>query len=181
MVACGQAGYTDRPDIKESIMTDTLLPPALLALLDGSLPASHLHQAIRLSSVGDNGWPYAAQLSLGEILALTPRQLLFAIWPHSTTTRNLQRDGKATLALVLDGAIWEIQLLVVQRDETLTDLNLSVFSATVHQVIAHRAPYATVTHGLTFSLNDEASALARWHEQIAALQVLAATAGLRQG
>ncbi|WP_455811774.1 hypothetical protein [Pseudomonas graminis] len=154
-------------------MTATTLPEDVLALLDGSLPASHLHQAIRLSSVGENGWPYAAQLSLGEIIARSPQELLFAIWPQSTTTRNLQRDGKITLALVLDGAVMEIQALATQRKETLTDLALAVFSAEVKQVIAHRAPYAMVTSGLTFSLNDEAAALTRWHEQIAALKALA--------
>lgn len=154
-------------------MTDTLLPPALLALLDGSLPASHLHQAIRLSSVGDNGWPYAAQLSLGEILGLTPRQLLFAIWPHSTTTQNLRRDGRITLALVLNDAVIEVQAQASARAETLTDLALAVFRAEVKQVIAHRAPYATVVSGLTFSLKDEAAALARWREQIAGLKALA--------
>ncbi|MFK8258468.1 pyridoxamine 5-phosphate oxidase [Erwinia sp. AnSW2-5] len=154
-------------------MTATTLPDALLDLLDGSLPASHLHQAIRLSSVGENGWPYAAQLSLGEIIARSPGELLFAIWPQSTTTRNLQRDGKITLALVLDGAVIEIQALATQREGTLTALELAVFSAEVKQVIAHRAPYATVTSGLTFTLNDEAAALIRWREQIAALKALA--------
>lgn len=156
--------------------TDTLpdtLPDTLMALLNGSLPASHRHQAIRLSSVGDNGWPYAAQLSLGEIIARSPGELLFAIWPDSTTTRNLQRDGKMTLALVLEGAVIEVQARATLREETLTDLALAVFRADVKQVIAHRAPYATITSGLTFHLKDEAVALTRWHEQIAALKALA--------
>lgn len=154
-------------------MNTAILPPALLTLLDGSLPESHRHQAIRLSSVGENGWPYAAQLSLGEIIACSPGELLFAIWPESTTTRNLKRDGRITLALVLNDAVVEIQALAVPCPETLTDLNLAVFRAEVKQVIAHRAPYATVTSGLTFSLNDEAAALARWREQIAALKARA--------
>jgi len=154
-------------------MNNPILPPALLTLLDGSLPESHRYQAIRLSSVGENGWPYAAQLSLGEIIACSPNELLFAIWPDSTTTRNLKRDGRITLALVLNDAVVEIQALAEPRPETLTDLKLAVFSAEVKQVIAHRAPYATVTSGVTFSLNDEAAALARWREQITALKTLA--------
>lgn len=154
-------------------MNNPTLPSALLTLLDGSLPESHRHQAIRLSSVGENGWPYAAQLSLGEIIASSPNELLFAIWPESTTTRNLKRDGRITLALVLNDAVVEIQALAEPRPETLTDLKLAVFSAEIKQVIAHRAPYATVTSGLTFSLNDEAAALARWREQITALKALA--------
>lgn len=151
----------------------THLPEALLDLLDGSLPASHLHQAIRLSSIGENGWPYAAQLSLGEIIARSSEELLFAIWPQSTTTRNLQHDGKITLALVLDGAVIEIQALATPCKTTLTEGALVIFSAEVKQVIAHRAPYATVTSGVIFSLNDETTALARWREQIAALKALA--------
>lgn len=154
-------------------MNNFTLPPALLTLLDGSLPESHQHQAIRLSSVGENGWPYAAQLSLGEVIACSPSELLFAIWPGSTTTLNLKRDGRITLALVLNDAVVEIQALAVPRPEALTDLNLAVFSAEVKQVITHRAPYATVTSGLTFCLKDKAEALARWREQIAALKALA--------
>ncbi|WP_042959039.1 PNPOx family protein [Erwinia tasmaniensis] len=155
-------------------MTDNnILPARLMELLDGSLPDSHLYQAIRLSSVGENGWPYAAQLSLGEIIAQSPRQLLFAIWPDSTTTYNLKRDGKITLALVLDGAVLEIQALATLRAEALTALRLAVFQADVKRVRFHRAPYATVVNGLTFCLQDEAAARARWREQIDALKALA--------
>jgi len=149
------------------------LPDEVISLLDGSLPASHRHQAIRLSSVGDNGWPYAAQISLGEIIACSSRTLRFAIWPNSTTTANLRRDGKMTLELVLDGAVIEIQAYAIARTKTLTAAKLAVFSAEVSSVMVHRAPYATVTAGMTFSLKDEDAALARWREQIAALQALA--------
>lgn len=154
-------------------MNNASLPSALLTLLDGSLPNSHRYQAIRLSSVGENGWPYAAQLSLGEIIATSPTELLFAIWPGSTTTQNLQRDGKMTLALVLNDAVMEIQALAIARPETLTALKLAVFRAEVRQVVAHRAPYATVISGLTFSLQDEEAALARWQQQVADLKALA--------
>ena len=153
-------------------MSDNGLPATLIALLDGSLPDSHLNQAIRLSSVGSNGWPYAAQLSVGEIIALSPQQLRFAIWPGSTTTANLARDGKMTLALVNDGAVIEIQALAKKREEAITDLQLAVFDAEVHQVVIHRAPYATVVSGVTFSLKDEAAAVARWRQQIAQLKAL---------
>jgi len=151
-------------------MANTQLPGELISLLDGSLPASHQYQAIRLSSVGSNGWPYAAQLSLGEIIALSPLQLRFAIWPGSTTTANLIHNGKMTLALVYGGAVVEIQALAEKRQETITDLQLAVFDAVIQQVITHRAPYATVTQGLTFELKDENSSVARWQQQIALLQ-----------
>ncbi|AUX72039.1 pyridoxamine 5'-phosphate oxidase family protein [Erwinia pyrifoliae] len=155
-------------------MTDaSTLPAELMALLDGSLPDSHLHQAIHLSSVGEDGWPYAAQLSLGEIVARSHGELLFAIWPDSTTTRNLKRDGKITLALVLDGAVLEIQARAALHADALTALKLAVFRADVQQVRFHRAPYATVLSGLTFCLQDEAAAIARWREQIGALKALA--------
>jgi len=153
-------------------MPDTSLPADLLTLLDGSLPASHLHQALRLSSVGSSGWPYAAQLSLGEAVALSPQRLRFALWPGSTTTANLIRDGKMTLALVFDGAVFEIQALAEKREEVITDLQLTVFDAEIRQVIAHRAPYATVTQGVSFVLKDEAAATARWRQQVIELKTL---------
>lgn len=174
---CEASSSQDKLDAslhKERDMTDNgTLPARLMELLDGSLPDSHLHQAIRLSSVGEDGWPYAAQLSLGEIIARSPSELLFAIWPDSTTTRNLKRDGKITLALVLDGAVLEIQARAALQPETLTALKLAVFRADVKQVRFHRAPYATVVNGLTFCLQDEAAAVARWREQIGALKTLA--------
>ncbi len=149
------------------------LPDELQILLDGSLPEAYLHQAIRLSSVGENGWPYAAQLSFGEIIAVTPQLLLFAIWPRSTTCTNLQNNAKATLALIHDGAVIEVQAQVHLRQRSLGGQDLCVFNAHVCQVIAHRAPYATVTGGMTFTLHNEEEALTRWRSQIAALRQLA--------
>lgn len=151
-------------------MTPTHLPEALCHLLDGSLPASHQHQAIRLSSIGNNGWPYTAQLSLGEIIALSPQQLRFAIWPNSTTTANLIRDGKMTLSLVYDGAVVEIQAIAIKREECITDQQLAVFDADIRQVVIHRAPYATVVSGMTFTLKDEPLTQVRWQQQIIQLK-----------
>lgn len=153
-------------------MTDAQLPAPLVNLLCGSLPESHLHQAIRLSSVGSDGWPYAAQLSLGEVVVLSPRTLRFAIWPNSTTAANLAREGKMTLALVFDNAVVEIQALAEKREEVIGEQNLVVFDAEIQRVVAHRAPYATVTHGLTFVLKDEAAAIARWQQQVTALKAM---------
>ena len=153
-------------------MNATQLSPALYHLLNGSLPVSHQHQAIHLASTGDNGWPYAAQLSLGEMIALSPQQLRFALWPGSTTTRNIIADGRITLTLVYDGAVVEIQAMAQKRQECITTQQLTVFDAEIRQVIIHRAPYATVTSGITFTLHDEEQALARWQQQIALLQAL---------
>jgi len=159
-------------DITGSPMALTQLPETLCCLLSGTLPESHQHQSIRLSSTGSNGWPYSAQLSLGEIIALSSQQLRFALWPGSTTTHNISADGRITLALVYDGAVVEIQAMAQKRQECITAQQLAVFDAKIRQVLIHRAPYATVTSGITFTLHDEEQAVTRWQQQIALLQAL---------
>ena len=153
-------------------MSQTQLPASLLTLLDGSLPSHYRHQVICLSSISENGWPYDAQLSCGEIIALSATQIRFAIWPGSTTAANLIRTGKASLTLVQDGAVIAIQALAEKRPETITEQQLAVFDLTLQRVITHRAPYAVVTQGITFTLNDEDATLARWRQQVTQLKAI---------
>ncbi|SDC52442.1 pyridoxamine 5'-phosphate oxidase family protein [Paraburkholderia lycopersici] len=149
------------------------LPAAIVRGLDGDHLEAHLADAIRLSTVSEDGWPHAAQLSAGEILAVNGAALLIAIWPQSNTTRNLARDGRLTLSLAHDGALLEIRArahLVAQRQ---TALELSVFRVEIESVAEHRAKYAEVLGGVTFRLHEPERVLARWREQIAMLRKFA--------
>ncbi|RXS97053.1 pyridoxamine 5'-phosphate oxidase family protein [Silvibacterium dinghuense] len=85
------------------------LPSRVLTELDGAHLESRAGEAIRLSTVGEDGWPHAAQLSIGEVLALNPTELLVAIWPESNTAKNLKRDGRLTLSLVSEGGLLEMR------------------------------------------------------------------------
>lgn len=148
------------------------LADAIVRDFDGNHLEAHLSDAIRLSTVSDDGWPHAAQLSAGEILAVNADTLLIAIWPQSNTTRNLVRDGRLTLSLVHDGALLEIRARAHAVAQRQTTLELSVFRVAIESVTEHRAKYAEVLSGVTFRLHEPERALARWREQIAMLRLL---------
>lgn len=148
------------------------LSPELMVELDGTQPERWVGEAIRLSTVGVDGWPHAAQLSVGEVVAVSPTELRVAMWPGSRTTANLRRDGKLTLGLVFRGAVMEIRGHAALLQEHVTSLGLAVFRVSIVQVQEHRADYADVLSGLTFRLHDPEAALARWREQIEAMTQL---------
>lgn len=149
------------------------LPDAIVRDFDGEHLEARLSDAIRLSTVSEDGWPHAAQLSAGEILAVNASTLLIAVWPQSSTTRNLSRDGRLTLSLVHDGALLEIRARARALAQKQTALELSVFRVAIEAVTEHRAKYAEVLSGVTFRLYEPERVIARWREQIAMLRALA--------
>jgi len=149
------------------------LPAAIVREFDGDHLEVRQADAVRLSTVSEDGWPHAAQLSAGEILAVNAATLLIAIWPDSNTTRNLARDGRLTLSLVHDGALLEIRARAHALAQRQTSLELSVFRVEIESVTEHRAKYAEVLSGVTFRLYEPAQVLARWREQIAMLRTFA--------
>ncbi|HTR09762.1 MAG TPA: pyridoxamine 5'-phosphate oxidase family protein [Paraburkholderia sp.] len=151
----------------------TRLPEAVVRDFDGDHLDARQSDAIRLSTVSEDGWPHAAQLSAGEILAVNATTLLIALWPQSNTTRNLARDGRLTLSLVHDGALLEIRARAHAVAQRQTALELSVFRVEIESVTEHRAKYAEVLSGVTFRLYEPERVLTRWREQIAMLRSLA--------
>jgi hypothetical protein len=144
----------------------------LLAEVVRNLDGNHLNvrsgEAIQLLTVSEDGWPHAAQLSVGEFLAMGPDVILVAIWPKTHTAQNLRRDGRLTLWLVFNGALLEMRARATLKAEHHTKLDLAVFQIKIESVREHRSNYADVT----FMLHDRERTLARWREQIAALKQL---------
>ena len=62
-------------------------------------------EALRISTVNEDGWPHASLLSAGDMLALPPDRIRFVTFPQSSMTANLLRDGRVTVTLVLDGGM----------------------------------------------------------------------------
>ncbi|MBV8049952.1 MAG: hypothetical protein JOZ80_02110 [Acidobacteriaceae bacterium] len=149
------------------------LPADVVKTINGTDLETRSGEAIRLITVGEDGWPHAAQLSIGEVLAVNPSELLVATWPHSHTTQNLRRDGRLTLALVANGAVLEMCGHAALEAEHQTKLDLTVFRVKIESVHEHRATYADVTSGVTFRLHDRERALARWRDQVDTLRTLA--------
>jgi hypothetical protein len=149
------------------------LPAEVVRDLDGNHLEARSGEAIRLSTVSEDGWPHAAQLSVGEFLAVDAAELLVAIWPKSHTAENLRRDGHLTLSLVFNGALLEIRARATLNTEHQTKLDLAVFHVKIQSVSEHRSTYADVTTGIMFKLHDRERTFARWREQIATLKQLA--------
>jgi hypothetical protein len=145
------------------------MPAEFAAYFDGTnLPAKT--QALRLSTIDAAGWPHASLLSVGEVLALPPGRIRFAIFPQSGTAANLARDGRMTLTLSLDGGMCEIRLHARRLAHSDPGVPLSFFEATVETSRTHVAPYASVTTGITFALHEPQAVLPRWQRQIEALR-----------
>jgi hypothetical protein len=78
------------------------MPDEILDFLNGKDLDRKLSQAVRLSTISEEGWPHAAMLSVGEMLALDASEVAMLLYEGSNTSRNLARDGRLTLTLPLD-------------------------------------------------------------------------------
>lgn len=156
-------------------MTETLgteLPDPLYAVLAAADPAEHVGTTLALLSVGEDGWPHQALLSVGEVLALDRDRLRLALWPASSAAANLAARGRATLTVVLAETSFTVRLAVRASGELSTPRagTLALFEARVEEVRADVAPYAVLESGVRFRLNDPDEALARWAEVRAELR-----------
>jgi hypothetical protein len=149
--------------------TTSSIPDGLADYLDGTGLLSKT-QALRLSSVGADGWPHAALLSAGDVVVVPSGRLRFALFPQSNMVANLEREGRLTMSLSLDGGMCELRLRCRRLGNPTPDVPLALFEADVETVRQHVAPYASVTGGVTFALHDPQAVLPRWHRQIAALR-----------
>jgi hypothetical protein len=147
------------------------IPAGVLNFLNGEDLLSKT-QALRLSTVDPEGWPHAALLSAGDVLALPNGRLRFALFPNSGTAANLVRDGRLTLSLSLEGGMCELRLRARQCGQGTLEVPLAFFEAEVERVRVHVAPYADVTSGISFALHEPSAVLARWQRQLAALRAL---------
>jgi Pyridoxamine 5'-phosphate oxidase len=130
-------------------------------------------QALRLSTIDAAGWPHAALLSAGDMVALPSGRVRFVLFPQSATTANLARDGRVSLTLALDGGMCELRMRARRLAHSSPDVPLAFFEAEVEAARTHVAPYADVTSGVTFALHDSQAVLPRWQRQIAAMRAAA--------
>jgi hypothetical protein len=153
----------------KSPTTSRDIPDGVARYLDGTELLTKT-QALRLSTIDSDGWPHAALLSAGDMVVMPSGRIRFALFPQSTVTANLEREGRLTIALSLDGGMCEMRLRSRRISHIAPDVPLAFFEAEVEMVRQHVAPYATVTGGITFSLHDPQAVLPRWQRQIAALR-----------
>ncbi len=146
-----------------------VLPSQLASYLDGRDLLAKT-QALRLSTVDAEGWPHASLLSAGDVLAMGPGRIRFLVFAESTTTANLMRDNRVTITLALDGGMCELRLRSRRLAQLPGEAPLACFEADVAEVRMHKAPYATVSGGVTFALHQPQSVLQRWQKQTDAMR-----------
>jgi hypothetical protein len=147
------------------------LPETVQRRLSGDDPAGAVDVTVLLLTVDPEGWPRVAMLSAGEVLATGSRTLRLALWPESTTTANLTRTGRATLALVEGGAGWYFLCSARRRaDLSLPGRCLASFELRVEEALEDVVPYAQLTGGISFRLAEPERTLAAWAETLTALR-----------
>lgn len=155
-------------------MSTSELPGGVRTLLDGERLEERVGSTLLLTVADEEGWPRIALLSVGEVLATAPDELLLYLYPRSRTTQALTLRGRAVLLVVLGGAAVRVQLTARRLPDGTAGLSGAVFKADVVAVEEDRVGYAELRHGIEFVLPDEGPVLARWREQVAGLRRAAA-------
>jgi hypothetical protein len=161
--------------MRRSAMTRSLgqeLPESLRQMLDGSDLAGREGLTFLLLTLDEDGWPRMAMLSVGELVAMDSRTLRGALWLHSTSSKNLSRDGRAMLTIVADGNGYYLRL-AVRRGADLdlgAEGRLAYFLMEVEDVQEDSTDYATLTSGVTFRLKQPDEVVPRWQHTVDALR-----------
>jgi|SRR6266850_6997694 len=76
------------------------LTDELYQRLLGRNPEGNAEKVILISTVDEGGWPHPAMLSYFEVVAKDRRNLRLVTYHDSVTTRNMRRNGKATVSII---------------------------------------------------------------------------------
>ncbi len=160
---------SDRNDMSRSI--GNAIPARLAPLFDGRDLRNNIGLTFLLLTAGEDGWPYVAMLSVGEVMASTDREVRLALWHGSTSTNNLTRTGQATLMLVHGAGSYYLRLaarrgpdLMVQR------VPYAFFVTTVEDIQEDLVSYADLTTGISFTLKEPEEVVARWQATVDAIR-----------
>lgn len=149
------------------------LPAPVRELLDGQDLGAKVGHTFLLVACEPDGWPRMAMLSVGEVLATSGREVRLALYPSSGTTAALTEAGKGLLIVVLDGTTYKIRVEATRvHDPGGGGESDALFVTSVTRVDEDRVGYATVEHGIMFSLTDEQAAVQRWVRTVERLAAL---------
>jgi hypothetical protein len=148
------------------------LPDSVERLLDGSELAQREGLTFLLLTNDEDGWPQAAMLSVGELVAVTPDTLHAGLWLHSGTSKNLTRTGQGTLVVIADGNGYYIRVRATRGEDLQlgADGRLAYFVLQIEDVQEDSADYAKLTAGITFKLKSPEQVVPRWQHTVDALK-----------
>jgi len=142
------------------------LPPSVAAALDGRDLRRKLGVTLLVNATAADGWPRIATLSVGEALAQAD-EILLSLYATSRTAEALAAAGKGLLMLAADGGLHKLRVRVSPvAGVAVDDEGRRILRARVEDTEFDAVPYARVTSGVTYELDDADAALARWTRQL---------------
>jgi hypothetical protein len=82
------------------------LPVEILEAFDGTDIEAKIGRAYLLVTTDEDGTPRPCMLSAGEILVPDERRLRVALWPNTSTSRNLGRGSRTLFCYVAPGTVY---------------------------------------------------------------------------
>lgn len=138
----------------------------------GSLEAVPDGFTASLVTLSEDGWPTTSLLGPGELYAPDNGHVALALWPGSRAQRNMLRTGRAGLDFVADGRFYQLRLTQLHSREV---DGLVLIQTTLNGGEAQSVPYAQLTNGIQYVLQDPLASLTRWATQKGSLRSFAHT------
>ena len=151
-------------------------PPELLAWFDGTSLAQKTGFTASIITLDVTGRIGTSLVGAGELYAPDSHSLCFALWGQSRAARALGASGRGTVTFVFDGTFYQVHLEVnALPSKEASDAGLSCFRGLITIGETQRVPYAHLTSGITFTLDDrmQNDVLTRWQAQLDLLKASA--------
>jgi hypothetical protein len=102
-------------------------------------------------------------ISVGEIVAISRKELRIGLWPDTSTTANVIRTHKATLVLFWKGKAHYIRLSL-ERLKELPNIQYKRvrFHAQIVEAREDMAKYAEIRSGIKIDLKNPKEVVERW-------------------
>jgi hypothetical protein len=142
------------------------IPAELLAALGPAALVDEQQVGYLLSTSGEDGEPRIAMVGLGEVFAPDDEHLRFALWPGTSTGRNLRSGRPVLFSAVGPEGVYYLRGTVAELPIP-DGVELDFFELTVRRVESDAHPGMPVTSGITFRVEGEhqAQVLADWRHQ----------------
>ena len=140
------------------------LPEPLKQHLSADQAIERADRAVVICSVDEHGWPHPAMLSSLELVAVDARNIRLSVHSRSQTARNLQANGRLTVIVADEDAVFYVkgdtlQLAYTPATPDLARFNLRVDS--VLQDVAGEHEHARLVAGIRVTRAALDPALAR--------------------
>ena len=151
------------------------LPYDLYARLQGDNLEAYADKVILISTVDGKGWPHPAMLSYFEVVALDRRNLRLATYKASGTTRNMRKNGRATISIIDERMAYYIKGSVKELTEEMAStphnakLNMRVEQVLQDEANEEYEAGAYVAGGVTYHNPNRAAEMLKAREVLTEL------------